>query len=362
MTDYKNPRLVIETTEVKEGSITWRSPSNLAIIKYWGKYGVQLPRNPSISFTLENAYTETTLEYYPQKGVEQGIALTFFFDDQPNEAFAARVQKFLENLTGIFPFLRQLQLVIRSSNSFPHSSGIASSASSMSALALCLCSLEHELFGTLPDDEAFRRKASFVARLGSGSASRSIFEIMSVWGETGEVEGSANEYAIPFAEEIYPVFRDYRDAILIVSRGEKSVSSRAGHELMNGNIYADNRYRQARQRFHSLLSALKTGDTHAFGRIAEAEAMTLHALMMTSNPPFILLQPNTLQLIQHVQAFRQDTGYPLYFSLDAGPNLHLLYPAAVEQEVNSFIEGDLRQYCQDEQWIADKVGKGPIQL
>ena len=362
MTDYNNPKLVIETSEISPGSFTWRSPSNLAIIKYWGKYGTQLPRNPSISFTLQNAYTETTLEYYPKKGVDQGVTMRFFFEDQPNEAFAARVQKYLESLTDIFPFLRQLELVIRSANSFPHSSGIASSASSMSALALCLCSLEHALFKTLDDNDAFRRKASYLARLGSGSACRSIFSTLAIWGESGEVAGTSNEYAVPYTEQAHAVFHDYRDAILIVSKGEKSVSSRAGHELMNNNIYADSRYRQARQRFHHLLHALQTGDVHAFGRIAEAEALTLHALMMTSNPPYILIQPNTLQLIQHIQTFRQDTGHPLYFSLDAGPNLHLLYPRSVETAVKDFIEGDLLPYCQNGQWIEDQVGDGPVEL
>ncbi len=362
MLDYKNARLVVETSAVEPGKVSWRSPSNLAVIKYWGKHGVQLPRNPSISLTLDRAYSETTLEYFPKKGVDRGIDMTFYFDGEQNEAFESRTRKFLESLADIFPFLRQLQLVIRSTNSFPHSSGIASSASGMSALALCLCSLEQKLFQTLNDQAAFRRKASYVARLGSGSACRSIYGVAAVWGTSGEVEGSSDEYAIPYAEKIHAKFRDYRDAILLVNKGEKAVSSRAGHELMNGNIFAENRYQQARQRLHYVLDAMAAGDLPAFGRILEAEAMTLHALMMTSNPPYILLQPNTLQLIQHLHAFRQDTGHPVYFSLDAGPNLHLLYPQSVEAAVKDFIEGDLKQYCQNEHWIEDGVGSGPTRL
>lgn len=361
--DYKNPKLVIETSKLEPGEVAWRSPSNLAIIKYWGKHGLQLPRNPSISFTLDSAYTDTKLEYQPRKGVDhQRIELDFFFDNAPNPAFAAKVQKFLEGVADIFPFLRQLKLVIRSTNSFPHSSGIASSASSMSALALCLCSLEDALFNTLNDDEGFRRKASYVARLGSGSACRSIFAGLAEWGEIGEIEGASDLYAIPFEEEVHEVFQSYNDAILIVSKGEKSVSSRAGHALMDNNPYADSRYQQARQRLRNLLGPLRTGNVEEFGNILESEAMTLHALMMASSPPYILIKPNTLLLIDKVRAFRESTGQPLYFSLDAGPNLHLLYPEVIKASVEEFIKNELLSYCESGQWIADRVGKGPLQL
>lgn len=358
--EYKNPKLVIETSKIEPGSITWRSPSNLAIIKYWGKYGLQLPRNPSISFTLDKAYTETTLAYEPKTGVDQGIALEFQFEGQANPAFEAKVRKFLESLLDVFPFLRQLRLSVRSTNSFPHSSGIASSASSMSALALCLCTLEDELFSSLEDDRAFRQKASFVARLGSGSACRSIYAGLAEWGAMGEVEGSSDLYAIPYSQEVHETFLSYQDAILIVSKGQKSVSSRAGHALMDNNPYAESRYQQARQRLHGLLMAMRTGDADAFGQILEAEALTLHALMMASN--YILLKPNTLTLIEKVQAFRKDTGHPLYFSLDAGPNLHLLYPGRIKEDVKNFIDSELVSYCENGQWIADEVGKGPLQL
>lgn len=362
-TNYKNPRLLIDTSKEEEGSVTWRSPSNLAIIKYWGKHGNQLPRNPSISFTLDAAYTETTVYYTPQKEKwEEGIRLKFFFEDQANEVFEKKVRQYLEGLTDIFPFLRQLELVIRSRNSFPHSSGIASSASSMSALALCLCTMEHHFFNTLPDDSEFRQKASYIARLGSGSACRSIFGTAAVWGATGEVEGSSDRYAVPYKEKLHELFRNYHDDILIVSEGRKAVSSRAGHALMDENIYADNRYRQARQRFHNLLRALSTGDVEQFGQIAEGEALTLHALMMTSSPPYLLLKPNTIRLIERIWEWREAESVPLYFSLDAGPNLHLLYPHSEVDKVQSFIKQSLLEYCENKQWIADQVGKGPVEI
>lgn len=362
MLNYVNPKLIIETSKVPPGKTSWRSPSNIAIIKYWGKHGQQLPRNPSISFTLDQAYTETILEYEPKTGADQGIALEFFFEDKPNPAFKTKVTKFLESIVDIFPFLRQLNLVIRSRNSFPHSAGIASSASSMSALALCLCTLEDQLFGTLAADEAYRQKASFVARLGSGSACRSIYATMGMWGEHGEIEGSSNLFAIPYLEKLHPVFKTFHDDILIISTGEKSVSSRAGHALMEGNIYADNRYAQAKRRLHQLLISLQSGDLAEFGQITENEALTLHALMMTSNPPYILMEPNSLILINKIRNFRAESKHPIYFSLDAGPNLHVLYPDSIKEVAQKFIAEELSPYCENGQVIKDQVGAGPLQL
>ena len=107
---------------------------------------------------------------------------------------------------------------------------------------------------------------------------------------------------------------------------------------------------------------MKSGDVDAFGKIAESEALTLHALMMTSNPSFILLKPNTLSAIEKISAFRTETKLPLYYSLDAGPNLHLLYPDNVAKEVKSFINAELVQFCENKKWLEDNVGEGPLQL
>lgn len=362
MLDYVNPKLIIDTSTIESGRVAWRSPSNLAIIKYWGKYGRQLPQNPSISITLDAAFTETTLSYKPKTGADEGISLDFLFENKPNEAFKLKLLRFLESITDIFPFLKQLHLSIKSYNSFPHSAGIASSASSMSALALCLCTLEHRMFGTLESDIDFRRKASFVARLGSGSACRSIYAKLGMWGETGEIEGSSNLYAVPYVAQTHEIFKTCHDDILIASRGEKSVSSSAGHALMEDNLYADNRYTQAKRRLHDLIAILKAGDFEAFGRISENEALTLHALMMTSNPSYILMRPSSLAMIEKVRTFRELTKTPLYFSLDAGPNLHLLYPDSVVGPVKEFINAELLPLCENGEMIADQAGDGPLEV
>jgi diphosphomevalonate decarboxylase len=355
---YENPNLKIANTDFEPTTIGWRSPSNLAIVKYWGKFGIQEPRNPSISLTLKNAYTDTVLTYAPKTNFSEEIELDFFFEKKTQPAFKAKIVKFLKSIQPIFPFLNQLRFTIYSTNSFPHSAGIASSASSMSALALCLCSIERELFGTLENDVEFYKKVSYVSRLGSGSASRSMYPVAAMWGELDGFSEASNLYAIPFEDQVHDVFKSYHDTILIASRGEKSVSSTAGHQLMEGNIYAESRYEQARNRCRDLTDILKTGDVTAFGELAEDEALTLHALMMCSKPSYMLMRPNSMAMIEKVRNYRAETKQPLYFSLDAGPNLHLLYPDAIQTEVMDFIKSDLVPLCQDGEFIEDGVGQG----
>lgn len=361
--NYVDPRLLLDSGALTPGQVVWRSPSNLALIKYWGKHGRQLPRNASISITLQEAYTETTLAWRRREGqVCDSVSLSLDFDGQPAPDFEARLKKYLDSLLPIFPFLKQVDLEVSSFNSFPHSSGIASSASAMSALSLCLCSMEQKFFGTLEADEDFLRKASFVARLGSGSACRSVYPYMAAWGRHGDIEGSSDEYAVPAYERLHSSFRTMRNAILIVSRGRKSVSSSEGHALMEEHPYAQVRYKQAQNRLSQLMPTLSTGDWETFGQIVEEEALTLHALMMASRPPYILMHPNSLALIRRIQRFREETTSAICFSLDAGPNLHVLYPESEADSVERFIREECLPLCEEGEWIEDSIGEGPEQL
>ncbi|MFN4081155.1 MAG: diphosphomevalonate/mevalonate 3,5-bisphosphate decarboxylase family protein [Saprospiraceae bacterium] len=363
MLDYVNPRLILDSSNPPEsGQIVWRSPSNIAIVKYWGKYDVQRPQNPSISLTLSSSVTDMALAYAWKDAPADDISLDFLFHEEPNEAFAEKIRAYLRSLDSIFPFLRQLALRIRSGNSFPHSAGIASSASAMSALALCLCTLEDKLFGTLSDQSDFERKSSYLARLASGSACRSIFGYAALWGKLDSVQGSSDEYALGLGDQLHETFKDFHDDILIVSAEEKAVSSRAGHALMEGNPYAAARYAQARARALSLVDILRVGDLAAFGQIAEDEALALHALMMCSNPSYTLMRPNSLAIIERVRAFRRDTGHPVYFTLDAGPNVHLLYPGEIVHVVREWIARDLAEFCEEGYVQQDWVGEGPEEM
>ncbi|MDF1694207.1 MAG: diphosphomevalonate decarboxylase [Saprospiraceae bacterium] len=341
-----------------DGKVGWRCPSNIAIVKYWGKYGIQMPRNASFSFTLSNAHTDTYITYSKQPNGK--VSLDFMFEGKENQAFADKITKFLHSISEYIPIVKDFHFKIESSNSFPHSSGIASSASSMGALALCICSIEAELFG-ISHDEELRQKASYLARLGSGSASRSLMPYFSTWGEHPKINGSSNLYATR-TEGLHSIFQTFHDDILIVSAKEKSVSSTAGHALMENNVYAPARYAQANQRVEDLLEIMKTDNVDAFGKIAEDEAMTLHALMMCSDPSYILIEPGTLQMIKEIRSFRDRTKLPIYFTLDAGPNIHLLYPASVKGDAEILINDYLLPFTENNVVIKDKISNGPKRL
>jgi len=342
-----------------EGSTSWTSPSNIAIVKYWGKHGEQLPRNPSLSLTLDKAFTKTRLTWENKKESSEQLDFEFLFEGKENELFKNKVGKFLERLSVYFPYIKQLKLKIESENSFPHSSGIASSASSMSALSLCLADAAAKIYSAeKPND--FLQKTSYLSRLGSGSACRSLFPHAAIWGENEAIENSSDLFAIDWSQEIHPVFKNYQDSILIISNKEKAVSSRAGHQLMEGNRYAPSRFAEANERMLNLLAIMKAGDLEAFGKLAEAEAFTLHALMMMSSPPYMLFSNKTIQGIEKIQAFRKETKLPLYFTLDAGPNLHLLYPKEIISKVKPFITEELEPICAGGV-IWDQVGEGPKQ-
>ena len=135
-----------------------------------------------------------------------------------------------------------------------------------------------------------------------------------------------------------------------------------GHGLMDNNPYAAPRYQQAHERMTAVVAALRSGDVYAFGQILEDEALTLHALMMTSSPSFTLLKPNTIRMIERLRAWREATNLPAFFSLDAGPNLHLLYPDAIQYEVSLLITNELQPLCEDGMVIYDKVGKGATRI
>ena len=339
---------------ILHGGVKWQSPSNIALVKYWGKSpsGVQIPQNPSVSLTLSQCRTETAVFYEES----DRFSLRFRFDGKENPEFQTKIAEFLKSQMQRFRFLNKMDLQIDSHNSFPHSSGIASSASSMSALVLCLLDIERMVNGT-PDIDL--KEASHLARLASGSACRSVFPKAALWGHTEAFAGSADEYAMSLENELHPIFKSFHDSILIVSDAKKAVSSRAGHALMDTNPYASTRYAVAKRNIADLLAALKTGDLETFMKITESEAMQLHALMMCSTPSFVLMKPNTLRIINTLYEFRQETDIPVCFTLDAGPNVHLLYPDQHAEMVERFIMDELEPYCHEGQWIADRVGNGP---
>lgn len=362
MTRLNTAQFISESSleKIEKASFTWQTPSNIALIKYWGKSNPQIPKNASISFTLNNCHTKTTIDFLKkEKSMEAEFKL--FFEGKEKAEFKPKIAEFFKRIQQYCPYVLEYDMTIHSENSFPHSSGIASSASGLSAIAMCLMSLEAALNPGLTQ-EFINKKASFLARLGSGSASRSIEGPLVVWGAHPEIEGSSDLFGVPFPYKVHPNFNNYKDAILLVDKGEKQVSSTIGHNLMIDHAYAENRFKQANENLSKMADILQRGDLKAFVSLVESEALTLHAMMLTSIPYFILMKPNTLEVIQKVWQYRQENNSNLCFTLDAGANVHLLYPESEEATVNHFIENTLSPFCEKKQYIYDHLGAGAKQV
>lgn len=353
-TDQFIPEFLQKT--ISEFKVTWQTPSNIALVKYWGKSDPQIPKNASISFTLDACHTKTSIEFvHMQRGSKARFDM--YFEGKKNEEFKPKIATFFERISQYCPYIFEYEMVIRSENSFPHSSGIASSASGLSAIAMCLMSLEKQLYPEMTSS-FFNKKASFLARLGSGSASRSIEGPLVVWGAHEDIEDSSDLYGVPFSEDVHPIFRNYQDTILLVDKGEKQVSSTVGHNLMHNHPYAEQRFLQANKNVAKLKQILMNGDITSFIGLVESEALTLHAMMLTSDPYFILMKPNTLQIINEIWSYRKEQNSAICFTLDAGANVHVLYPEKEKEKVLQFVDNQLSKYCQKNQYICDNTGFG----
>lgn len=349
-----------EYTQVPSRTVvSAEAPSNIALIKYWGKHGLQLPMNPSISFTLDKCKTITKLFYEKLESpvADDEFDFEVIFDGKDKPKFKPKIEQFFSRIVTYMPFIKDYKFIIDTKNSFPHSSGIASSASGMGALSLCLMQLEKQLC-TEMSVNYFEKKLSFIARMGSGSASRSFQGPLVVWGAHQAIQGSSDLIGVKYPLAIHSIFEGFQDTILLIDRGEKQVSSTVGHNLMNTHPYATGRYEQAFDQMHKILPILASGDIEAFINLVESEALTLHAMMMTANPYFILMKPNTLEVISRIWNFRRDTQLPICFTLDAGANVHVLYPKQFAESILKFIKSDLAVFCQQGQYICDNVGFG----
>ena len=147
-----------------------RDSSNIALIKYWGKYENQIPANPSISYTLNHCKTNTSMEFF----ADEQFSVQTYLAGNEEKKFAEKIEKYFKNIEDFLPWILKGKYIIRTENTFPHSSGIASSASGFGAIAKCLMNLDEQFSGKIADDLK-AKKESFLARLGSGSACRSLY-------------------------------------------------------------------------------------------------------------------------------------------------------------------------------------------
>ncbi len=329
-----------------------KCPSNIALVKYWGKKDVQLPLNPSVSFTLSKAITSTSISFRPSST----FSFEFLFSGQKQPSFEPKIQHFFNLIRPEIEDLNSFHLTIESSNNFPHSSGIASSASAFGALAIALAEWQRSLKNLNQID---LNLASQIARMGSGSAARSVWPYASLWGMHSEILNSSDLYARPIGDFLHPIFKDYKDYIFLVDVGQKKVSSSQGHSLMTAHPFAKARIEQAFQNIPYLMDILKSGDLIKFISLIESEALTLHALMLSANKPYILMKPGTLAIIDAIWDYRQQSGCPVCFTLDAGSNVHMLFPASYEMEMKKFSDEVLSSYCSSGRYLCDEVGTGP---
>ncbi len=303
------------------------APSNIALCKYWGKRDatLNLPVNSSLSISLGHLGTRTEIRLL---GVEQagrdtglpdrkqrptGVAVPaaqrasnqVYLNGQfqpPDSSFVKRICSFLDLFR---PYLGDAPFEVRTENNIPTAAGLASSASGFAALA-----------GWGLD----RKRLSMLARLGSGSASRSVYDGFVQWHVGSNPDGTDS-----FAEKIDNEWPEFRIGILELSSAPKPVGSRDG---MNRTVETSELYKSWPQQAATDLETIRTAiDAHDFpllGKTAERNALAMHATMLAAWPPLLYLQSETVEQIHKVQRIRNE-GLEVYLTIDAGPNIKLLF-------------------------------------
>jgi diphosphomevalonate decarboxylase len=296
------------------------APSNIALCKYWGKRDreLNLPINSSLSISLGDLGTRTEIR------LAESDHVVLNGEEVPiNDTFAVRTSEFLKLFC---PILGEVCFDVRTENSIPTSAGLASSASGFAALVMAL----DNLAGWGLD----RKQLSMLARLGSGSASRSVYDGFVQWHA-----GAASDGIDSFAEPLSNEWKELRIGILEISSARKSVGSRDG---MNRTVETSELYKswpqQAAADLSTIRAAIDTHDFPALGKTAERNALSMHATMMAAWPPLIYLQPETIEQIHKVQHVRTE-GLEVYLTIDAGPNIKLLFLDEHEAAVTAAFPG-----------------------
>jgi diphosphomevalonate decarboxylase len=293
-----------------------QAPVNIALSKYWGKRDVELnlPTNSSLSISLPGLGTHTRIRL--AEGQQDSVRL----NQQtlpPNHPFAQRLSRYLDLFR-----LAGLVFEIDTVNSVPTGAGLASSASGYAALVLAL--------DALFDWQLDKAKLSILARLGSGSASRSLFPGFALW-HKGERRDGMDSYA----EGLSARWPELCIGLVKVDVNEKAIGSSAG---MQQTVQHCPLYQawpaQAEQQVKLIHQAIAQRDFTRLGETAEHNALSMHATMIATWPPIMYWQPASLAAMQQVWALRQQ-GIEVYFTMDAGPNLKLLFLADNKKAVET---------------------------
>lgn len=289
---------------------------NIALIKYWGNRddALRLPANGSMSMTLGGLQTEITVTFDPDLASDE-----LFFDNSPAPAAGlARVASHLDYIRSLAGASTRAHVTSRSN--FPSGAGVASSAAAFAALTVAGCAATG--MDLLP------KELSRIARRGSGSASRSIF---GGFVECYAGDEDSESYSEPIAGEDH---WDLVDLIALVSRRPKAVGSTEGHVLAASSPLQAGRVADAPRRLSTCRQAILGKDFPALARVAELDSNMMHSVMMTSDPPVYYWTAESIRLMRAVRGWRA-AGASVFFTIDAGPNVHCICPSSEAAEISS---------------------------
>ncbi|HLR59993.1 MAG TPA: diphosphomevalonate decarboxylase [Pseudogracilibacillus sp.] len=318
---------------------TAKAHTNIALIKYWGKRNdaLILPTNNSLSVTLDGFYTQTTVEF-DKKLIQDEFTLDG--ERVTGEAFK-RVTEYLD-LIRTYGDMKDLYARVNSTNAVPTAAGFASSASGFAALAAAATKAANL---NISDVEL-----SKLTRQGSGSACRSIYGGFVEW-EKGDKEDGTDSYAKEIAPQAH---WDIRVAAVVLNETEKDISSREG---MKRTVDTSEFYDGWLSGIPADLTEIKAGiqakDFDGVGAVSEANCLKMHATTLGAKPPFTYWTDATMRVMQTVQNLRKK-GVPAYFTIDAGPNVKVLYRPVDEVKV----EKTLREIEGVSNVILSRVGAG----
>jgi diphosphomevalonate decarboxylase len=324
------------------------APANIAFIKYWGVQDVArtLPYNGSISMNLDACLTTTTVAFDPALAADE-VTLTLY--EQVPQRAAGRP---LERVVAHLDRLRAMAGIdwharVESRNNFPSDAGIASSAAAFAALTLAGAAA----LGLDLDERALSR----LARLsGSGSAARSIPTGYVEWiipeGPFDADVWDRDSYAVSLAP---PEHWDLADVVAVVDAGAKKIGSAENHRLVTSSAYFPARLAEIPARLAAVRAAIARRDLAQLGEAMEADAVSMHVVCMTSRPASFYWNGGTMNVIHAVRAWRNE-GIESYFTIDAGPNVHVICAAADRAAV----EQRLRELPGVQFTIANGVGAG----
>lgn len=290
------------------------APANIAFIKYWGKSDdeLRLPMNPSISMNLDSAYTRTTVEFSTTRDEDEVTLLDGTFSEQE----VSRVTQGLDRIRQKAGRTEKARVVTK--NTFPKGAGSAASASGFAALTIAgFAALE------FPVDE---KELTIFARLGSGSACRSIPDGFVEW-----KEGNTSDES--YAVSLYPSsYWDLRDILVIVDSRMKKVSTTEGMETVRTSPFLTERLSAIADRMIRCKEALREKNFTKLGEVVEEDCLDMHHVMQTQIPPLRYWNDATRRIMEATKNWRAQ-GIPVYFTIDAGPNVHLFCEAKYEKEV-----------------------------